>query len=142
MLQPKRVKYRRPHGLSYEGKAKGGTSVDFGDYGLMATEGNYITDHQIEAARIVLSRATNRTGKVWIRIVPHLAKTKKPAEVRMGSGKGSPEGWVAVVKAGTIMFEIGGIDAASANRALRLASYKLPVKCKIVKREGLEEKGE
>ena len=142
MLQPKRVKYRRPHGLSYEGKAKGQTSVDFGDYGLMALEGNYITDHQIEAARIVLSRATNRTGKVWIRIFPHLAKTKKPAEVRMGSGKGSPEGWVAVVKEGTIMFEIGGIDAAAATRALRLASYKLPVKCKIVKREGLEVKGE
>jgi len=139
MLQPKRVKYRRPHGLSYEGKAKGQTSVDFGDYGLMALEGNYITDHQIEASRIVLSRATNRTGKVWIRIFPHLAKTKKPAEVRMGSGKGSPEGWVAVVKEGTIMFEIGGISEESAMRALRLASYKLPVKCKIVKRENKGE---
>ncbi len=135
MLQPKRVKYRRPHGLKYEGKAKGGTKVDFGEYGLVALEGNYITDHQIESARIVLARATDRTGKVWIRIFPHLAKTKKPAEVRMGSGKGSPEGWVAVVKKGTIMFEIGGIEAARAQKALTLASYKLPVKCKVVKRE-------
>ena len=92
MLQPKRVKYRRPHSLSYEGNAKGGTKVEFGEYGLVALEGNYITDHQIESARIVLSRCTDRTGKVWIRIFPHMAKTKKPAEVRMGSGKGSPEG--------------------------------------------------
>ena len=134
MLQPKRVKYRRPHGLKYEGKAKGGTSVEFGEYGLMATEGNYITDHQIESARIVLARCTDRAGKVWIRIFPHLAKTKKPAEVRMGSGKGSPEGWVAVVKAGTVMFEIGGIPAEKAQRALELAGYKLPVKTKVVKR--------
>lgn len=134
MLQPKRVKYRRPHGLKYEGKAKGGTSVEFGEYGLMATEGNYITDHQIESARIVLARCTDRAGKVWIRIFPHLAKTKKPAEVRMGSGKGSPEGWVAVVKSGTVMFEIGGIPAEKAQRALELAGYKLPVKTKVVKR--------
>ena len=128
MLQPKRVKYRRPHGLKYEGRAKAGTSVEFGEYGLAALEGNYITDHQIEAARIVLARYTDRAGKVWIRIFPHLAKTKKPAEVRMGSGKGSPEGWVAVVKKGMVMFEIGGIDPAKAQRALRLAGYKLPVK--------------
>ena len=134
MLQPKRVKYRRPHGLSYEGKAKGQTSVDFGEYGLMSLEGNYITDHQIEAARIVLSRATNRTGKVWIRIFPHLAKTKKPAEVRMGSGKGSPEEWVAVVKQGTVMFEMNGVADNVAREALRLAAYKLPIKCKVVKK--------
>ncbi len=134
MLQPKRVKYRRPHGLSYEGKAKGGTTVDFGEYGLMALEGAYITDHQIESARIVLARYTDRAGKVWIRIFPHHALTKKPAEVRMGSGKGSPEGWVAVVKAGTVMFEIGGIDPKIATEALRLAGYKLPVKTKVVKR--------
>ena len=88
MLQPKRVKYRRPHGLSYEGHSKGGTHVDFGEYGLQAMEGAYITDHQIESARIVLSRYTDRAGKIWIKIFPHLAKTKKPAEVRMGSGKG------------------------------------------------------
>ena len=135
MLQPKRVKYRRPHGLSYEGKPKGGTKVNFGDYGLMAMEGAYITDHQIESARIVLSRYTDRAGKVWIRIFPHLAMTKKPAEVRMGSGKGSPQGWAAVVKAGTVMFEIGGIDGKIAQEALRLAAYKLPIKCKVVKRE-------
>ena len=134
MLQPKRVKYRRPHGLSYEGKAKGGTTVDFGEYGLMALEGAYITDHQIESARIVLARYTDRAGKVWIRIFPHHALTKKPAEVRMGSGKGSPEGWAAVVKAGTVMFEIGGIDPKIATEALRLAGYKLPVKTKVVKR--------
>ena len=135
MLQPKRVKYRRPHGLSYEGKPKGGTKVNFGDYGLMAMEGAYITDHQIESARIVLSRYTDRAGRVWIRIFPHLAMTKKPAEVRMGSGKGSPEGWAAVVKAGTVMFEISGIDGKIAQEALRLAAYKLPIKCKVVKRE-------
>ena len=134
MLQPKRVKYRRPHGLSYEGKAKGGTTVDFGEYGLMALEGAYITDHQIESARIVLARYKESAGKVWIRIFPHHALTKKPAEVRMGSGKGSPEGWAAVVKAGTVMFEIGGIDPKIATEALRLAGYKLPVKTKVVKR--------
>jgi len=132
MLQPKRVKYRRPHGLRYEGLSKGGNEVSFGEFGLQATEGNYVTDHQIEAARIVLARYTDRAGKVWIRIFPHLAKTKKPAEVRMGSGKGSPEGWVAVVKKGKILFEIGGIDEKIAREALRLAAYKLPVACKVV----------
>lgn len=139
MLQPKRVKYRRPHGLSYEGKAKGQTKVDFGDYGLVACEGAYITDHQIESARIVLSRYTDRAGQVWIRIFPHMAKTKKPAEVRMGSGKGSPEGWVAVVKKGTVMFEVGGINPAIAKEALRLAGYKLPVKTKVIGKEVKEE---
>ena len=135
MLQPKRVKYRRPHSLSYEGNAKGGTKVEFGEFGLVALEGNYITDHQIESARIVLSRSTDRSGKVWIRIFPHMAKTKKPAEVRMGSGKGSPEGWVAVVKKGTVMFEIGGTTPEVAMEALRLAGYKLPVKTKIITKE-------
>lgn len=135
MLQPKRVKYRRPHSLSYEGHAKGGTKVEFGEFGLVALEGSYITDHQIESARIVLSRSTDRSGKVWIRIFPHLAKTKKPAEVRMGSGKGSPEGWVAVVKEGTVMFEIGGTTPEAAKEALRLAAYKLPVKTKIIAKE-------
>lgn len=134
MLQPKRVKYRRPHRLSYEGKAKAGTNVDFGEYGLMALEGCYLTDHQIESARIVLARYTDRAGKIWIRIFPHLAKTKKPAEVRMGSGKGSPEGWVAVVKEGRILFEIGGIPDDLAKEALRMAAYKLPIHCKVVKR--------
>ena len=132
MLQPNRVKYRRPHSLSYEGHAKGGTNIDFGEYGLVALEGTYLTDRQIESARIVLSRYTNRAGQIWIRIFPHLAKTKKPAEVRMGSGKGSPEGWVAVVKAGVVMFEIGGIDGKIAKEALRMASYNLPIKTKVV----------
>ena len=134
MLQPKRVKYRRPHRLSYEGKAKAGTNVDFGEYGLVALEGNYITDHQIESARIVLARYTDRAGKVWIRVFPHLARTKKPAEVRMGSGKGSPEGWAAVVEKGRVIFEIGGIDPKVAQEALRLAGYKLPVKTRVIKR--------
>ena len=135
MLQPKRVKYRRPHSLSYEGKAKGGSHVDFGEYGLQAQEGAYITARQIESARIVLSRYTDRAGKVWIRIYPHLSKTKKPAEVRMGSGKGAPDSWVAVVKNGTVMFEIGGISSEIAREALRLAAYKLPVRCKVIKSE-------
>ncbi|MDY6430724.1 MAG: 50S ribosomal protein L16 [Bacilli bacterium] len=140
MLQPKRVKYRRPHGLSYEGKAKGQTKVDFGDYGLVALEGAYITDHQIESARIVLSRYTDRAGQVWIRIFPHMAYTKKPAEVRMGSGKGSPEGWVCPVKKGTVMFEVGGISASIAKEALRLAGYKLPIKTKVIGKEKEEAK--
>lgn len=132
MLQPKRVKYRRPHGIKYEGLSKAGNQVSFGEFGLQAVSGNWITARQIEAARIVLSRYTNRAGQVWINIYPHLAKTKKPAEVRMGSGKGSPESWVAVVKKGRVMFEIGGVDEAIAREALRLASYKLPIKTKII----------
>ncbi len=132
MLQPKRVKYRRPHGIKYEGLSKAGNEVSFGEFGLQAVSGNWITARQIEAARIVLSRYTNRAGQVWIRIYPHLAKTKKPAEVRMGSGKGSPETWVAVVKTGRVMFEIGGVDEKIAREALRLASYKLPIKTKII----------
>ena len=132
MLQPKRVKYRRPHGIKYEGLSKAGNEVSFGEFGLQAVSGYWITARQIEAARIVLSRYTNRAGQVWIRIYPHLAKTKKPAEVRMGSGKGSPETWVAVVKTGRVMFEIGGVDEKIAREALRLASYKLPIKTKII----------
>lgn len=132
MLQPKRVKYRRPHIIRYEGHAKGGTEISFGEYGLQALEGAWITTRQIEAARVVLSRYTKRGGQIWIRIFPHLAKTKKPAEVRMGSGKGSPEDWVAVVQKGRVMFEIGGVEAEVAREALRLAAYKLPIKCKVV----------
>ena len=132
MLQPKRVKYRRPHILRYEGHAKGGTEISFGEYGLQALEGAWITTRQIEAARIVLARYTKRGGQIWIRIFPHLAKTKKPAEVRMGSGKGSPEEWVAVVQEGRIMFEIGGVAPEVAREALRLAAYKLPIKCKVI----------
>ncbi|MDD8049281.1 MAG: 50S ribosomal protein L16 [Thomasclavelia sp.] len=135
MLMPKRTKYRRPHRISYEGKTKGGNTIAFGDYGLVATEGAWITSRQIEAARVAINRYMNRGGKVWIRIFPHLAKTKKPLEVRMGSGKGSPEEWVAVVKQGRVLFETGEIDAATQKEALRLASHKLPIKCKIVGKE-------
>ena len=134
MLMPKRTKYRRPHRIKYEGKAKGGKFVAFGEYGLQAQEGAWITSRQIEAARIAMNRYMNREGQVWIRIFPHLAKTKKPLEVRMGSGKGAPEEWVAVVKQGRIMFEIGGVSEEVAREALRLASHKLSIKCKIVKR--------
>ena len=131
---PKRTKYRRPHRVTYEGKAKGGKTVAFGDFGLVALDGAWITSRQIEAARIAINRHMNRGGKVWIRIFPHLAKTKKPLEVRMGSGKGAPEQWVAVVKKGRVMFEVGQIDEATAREALRLASHKLPVRCKIIGR--------
>lgn len=134
MLQPKRTKYRRPHIIKYEGRAKAGRTVAFGEYGLQAAEGAWISTRQIEAARIVLSRYTKRGGKIWIRIFPQLAKTKKPAEVRMGSGKGSPEDWVAVVREGCVMFEIGEIAPEIAMEALRLAAYKLPIKCKVVKK--------
>lgn len=134
MLMPKRTKYRRPNRVKYEGKAKGGKTVAFGDYGLVALDGAWITSRQIEAARIAINRHMNRGGKVWIRIFPHLAKTKKPLEVRMGSGKGAPEQWVAVVKKGRVMFEVGQIDEATAREALRLASHKLPVRCKIIGR--------
>ena len=132
MLQPKRVKYRRPHSIKYEGLSKAGNEVSFGEFGLQAVSENWITDRQIECGRIVLSRYTKRGGQIWIRIFPQLAKTKKPAEVRMGSGKGSPELWVAVVKTGRVMFEIGGVNEDVAREALRLASYKLPLKCKVI----------
>ena len=136
MLQPKILKYRRPHIISYEGKSKAGNTVVFGEYGLVSLEGNYITSKQIEAARIVLTNYTNRGGKIWIRIFPHLAKTKKPAEVRMGSGKGNPEYYVAVVKKGKVMFEISGISLNYVKKAFKLCSYKLPVKTKIINKEG------
>ena len=136
MLQPKRVKYRRPHGIKYEGLSKGGNEISFGEYGLQAVTGAWITDRQIESARIVLSRYCKKEGKVYIRIFPHLAKTKKPAEVRMGSGKGSPENWVAVVKRNRVMFEMGGLPKEVAMEALRLAAYKLPNKCRVICKEG------
>ena len=134
MLQPKRVKSRRPHIIRYEGKATSGNTVAFGEYGLQALEGCWVTTRQIEAARVVISRYTKRGGKVYIRIFPHLAKTQKAAGTRMGSGKGTPEDWVAVVRQGTIMFEMGGVPEESAREALRLAAYKLPIKCKVVKK--------
>ena len=138
MLLPKRVKYRRPHRVSYEGKAKGGTEVVFGQFGLRALEGAYITNNQIEAARIAITRYMNRQGQVWIKVFPHLSKTKKPLAVRMGSGKGAPETWVAVVKKGVILFEVAGVSDEIAREALRLASHKLPIKTKIVKKECAE----
>ena len=134
MLMPKRTKYRRPHRLSYEGKSKAGTKVVFGDYGLVALEGGYVSSNQIEAARVAMTRYMNRGGQVWIKIFPQLAITKKPLEVRMGSGKGAPEGWVAVVQKGRVMFEIGGVDEAIAREALRLGMNKLPVKAKFIKK--------
>ncbi|MGE7623970.1 50S ribosomal protein L16 [Viridibacillus sp. NPDC093762] len=135
MLLPKRVKYRRVHRGKMRGEAKGGKEIAFGEFGLQATEASWITNRQIESARIAMTRYMKRGGKVWIKIFPHKPYTKKPLEVRMGSGKGAPEGWVAVVKPGKIMFEIGGVSEEISREALRLASHKLPVKCKIVKRE-------
>lgn len=135
MLQPKRVKFRRPQRLSFEGHAKGGTEVAFGEFGLQALTGAYISNRQIEAARIVLSRYTKKEGTVVIRIFPHHAKTKKPAEVRMGSGKGAPEDWVAVVKKGCVMFEMQGLPENVAREALRQAAYKLPNRCRVIGRK-------
>lgn len=135
MLMPKRVKYRRVFRGKMRGTTKGGASVQFGEYGLQATEPTWITSRQIEAARIAMTRYMKRGGKVWIQIFPHKPYTAKPLEVRMGSGKGAPEGWVAVVKPGKVMFEIAGVSEEIAREALRLAAHKLPVKCKFVKRE-------
>lgn len=135
MLLPKRVKYRRVHRGKMRGQAKGGTEVSFGEYGLQSLEASWITNRQIESARIAMTRYMKRGGKVWIKIFPHKPYTAKPLEVRMGSGKGAPEGWVAVVKPGKIMFEVAGVSEEIAREALRLASHKLPVKCKFVKRE-------
>ena len=134
MLQPKRTKFRKPHKVSYEGKAKGNKQVDFGEFGLMALEGAWIDARQIESARIAISKRLLKTGKMWIRIFPHMSLTKKPLEVRMGSGKGSPEKWVAVVKAGTVMFEIANVSEELMCEALRAAGNKLPIKVKIVKK--------
>lgn len=136
MLMPKRTKYRRPHRVSYEGKAKGNGLINFGEWGLKASEGAWINSRQIEAARIAMTRHMKRLGKVWINIFPHMAKTAKPLEVRMGSGKGAPDSWVAVVKEGKIMFEIAGVSEEIAREALRLASHKLPIKTKIVRKTG------
>ena len=139
MLMPKRTKYRRPHRISYEGRSKAGREVTFGEYGLVADEGAYITNNQIEAARIAMTRYMKRGGKVWIKIFPHMIRTKKPLEVRMGSGKGAPDGYVAVVQAGRVLFEVGGVDEAVAREALRLASHKLPIKTRFVYK-GQEDK--
>ena len=135
MLLPKRVKYRRVQRGRMKGKATRGNTVTYGDYGLMATEPSWITSNQIEAARIAMTRYTKRGGQVWIKIFPDKPVTEKPAETRMGSGKGSPEFWVSVVKPGRVLFEIAGVDEATAREAMRLASHKLPLKTKFVARE-------
>ena len=138
MLIPKRVKHRKQHRPPRRGVAKGGTAVAFGEYGLQSLEPAWITNRQIEAARIAMTRYIRRGGKVWINIYPDRPITKKPAETRMGSGKGSPEWWVAVVKPGRVMFELSGVPEATAQEAMRLAANKLPVKCKFVKRADSE----
>ena len=140
MLMPKRVKYRRVHRGRMTGKAMRGNTLAYGQYGLQATEPGWITSNQIEAARIAMTRFTKRSGQVWIKIFPDKPITKKPAETRMGSGKGSPEYWVSVVKPGRVMFEIAGVSEEIAREALRLASHKLPIKTKVMTRT--EEAGE
>ncbi|MBQ1390230.1 MAG: 50S ribosomal protein L16 [Firmicutes bacterium] len=135
MLMPKRVKYRRVHRGRMKGVATKGNEITYGTYGLVATECGWITSNQIEAARIAMTRSIKRGGKVYIKIFPHKPVTKKPAEVRMGSGKGAPEYWVAVVKPGRVMFEIGEVTEAQAREAIRLASHKLPVKSKFAIKE-------
>jgi large subunit ribosomal protein L16 len=136
MLLPKRVKHRKVHRGRRDGMAKGGTQVSFGEYGLKALEDGWVTNRQIEAARIAMTRKIRRGGKVWITIFPDKPVTQKPAETRMGSGKGSPEHWVAVVKPGRVMFELAGVPEPLAREAIRLAAQKLPVKAKFVTREG------
>jgi large subunit ribosomal protein L16 len=135
MLMPKRVKHRKQHRGRRAGLAKGGTTVQFGEYGLKALDAGWVSNRQIEAARIAMTRKIKRGGKVWINIFPDKPVTKKPAETRMGSGKGSPEAWVAVIKPGRVMFELSGVPEPLAKEALRLAAQKLPVKTKFVKRE-------
>lgn len=142
MLLPKRVKYRRVHRGRMTGAATRGTKVNYGDFGLVALEPAWITSNQIEAARIAMTRYIKRGGQVWIKIFPDKPITEKPAETRMGSGKGSPEYWVAVVKPGRVMFEIAGVPEEAAREAMRLAANKLPIKCKFVAKADQKEDGE
>jgi large subunit ribosomal protein L16 len=142
MLLPKRVKHRKVQRGRMRGKATRGNSLHFGEYGLQALEPAWVTNRQIEAARIALTRHMKRGGKVWITVFPDKSYTKKPAETRMGSGKGAPEGWVAVVRPGRVMFELAGVDAVTAHQALRLAAAKLPIKVRTLVREGAGEKVE
>ena len=141
MLLPKRVKYRRVHRGRMKGKATRGNTVTYGEYGLQALEPAWISSNQIEAARIAMTRYIKRGGQVWIKIFPDKPITEKPAETRMGSGKGSPEYWVAVVKPGRVLFELADVDETTAREALRLAMHKLPVKCKFAKREDEVKEG-
>ena len=142
MLMPKRVKRRRVQRGNLAGKANKGNKVTYGEFGLVALEPSWITSNQIEAARIAMTRYIKRGGQVWIKIFPHKPITRKPAETRMGAGKGSPEYWVAIVKPGRVMFELAGVSESKAREAMRLAAHKLPVKCKFVKKEDLEKVGE
>jgi large subunit ribosomal protein L16 len=137
MLMPKRVKYRRQQRGRMKGKATRGNFIAYGDYGMVAMEPCWLTANQIEAARVAMNRYMKRGGQVWIKVFPDKPVTQKPAETRMGSGKGSPEYWVSVVKPGRVLFEVGGIDEATAREAIRLASYKLPIKTRFVAREGI-----
>ncbi|MEX2244657.1 MAG: 50S ribosomal protein L16 [Fimbriimonadaceae bacterium] len=134
MLMPKRTKFRKQHRGRMRGRAKGGDSIAFGDYGLMALEPSWVTNRQIEAARIAMTRHIKRGGKVWIRVFPDKPVTKKPLEQRMGKGKANVEGWVCVIKPGRVMFEMNGVDLATAKQAIRLAQHKLPIKCRFVSR--------
>ena len=134
MLAPKRIAHRKVMRGSMKGKSKGWTKLNFGEYGLVAQEAHWITNRQIEAARVAMTRYMKRGGRVWITIFPDKPITKKPAETRMGKGKGNPEGWVAVVKPGRVMFEINGVDEAIAMEALRLSAHKLPIKTKVITR--------
>ena len=138
MLLPKRVKHRRVHRGRMTGKAYRGNKIAYGDFGLQACEPTWITSNQIEAARVAMTRYCNRFGKVWIKIFPDKPISKKPLETRMGKGKGAPEYWVAVVKPGKVMFELGGVDESIAREAMRLAAAKLPIKCKFIKKEDQE----
>ena len=138
MLIPKRVKYRKQHRPSLKGSAHKGNTIAYGEYGLQATTAAWITNRQIEAARIAINRYIKRGGKLWIKIFPDRPITAKPAETRMGKGKGTPEHWVAVVKPGRMLFELSGVNEETAREAMRLASHKLPVKCKFVKREEMD----
>ena len=142
MLIPSRTKYRRVHRLPYDGRAKGNTKVTQGEYGLMAKDGAWITANQIEAARVAMTRYMKRGGKVFINIFPHMPLTKKSIGTRMGKGKGAVEAWVAVVKEGKILFEVSGVDEATAREALRLASHKLPIRTKFVTKEDGGDKNE
>lgn len=139
MLMPKRVKHRKVMRGRRKGNSKGGTNVTFGEYGLKSLERGWITNRQIEAARVAMTRKMKRGGKVWINVFPDKPVTKKPAETRMGKGKGNPEGWVAVIKPGRVMFEVSGVPEELAREAMRVAGHKLPLKTKFVQREGVEQ---
>ena len=139
MLSPKRIKYRKPHKIKHDGLAKGKKEVSFGEYGLQAIDSAWVSNRSIESARICISKYLRKTGKMWIRIFPHMSKTEKPAEVRMGSGKGSPEKWVAVVRRGCILYEVAGIGKKNSHECLTRAASKLPIRCRIIEKKDLKD---